>query len=688
MVIKETPQKFELVSDYSPAGDQPEAIKALSLGVAAGMTHQVLLGVTGSGKTFTIANVIEKTQRPTLVISHNKTLAGQLTQEFREFFPKNAVEYFVSYYDYYQPEAYIPHSDTYIAKETSINDQIDKLRLAATTSIMTRRDVVVVASVSCIYNLGNPVDYGEAYLEVGVGQRLQRDDLLSVLVRLHYTRLDSDLKRSCFRVRGNFVEVVPAYSDDPVRFEFVADKLVSIQVLEGVTGNVKQEQSWALIYSAKHYVAPEEKIKRGLSKIQEDLEARLREFELQGKQVEAYRLRQRTEYDVEMLSELGYCQGIENYSRYFDGREAGQPPYTLMDFFSHRFGKDWLLVVDESHMTIPQIRGMYNGDAARKKNLVDYGFRLPAAFDNRPLKFAEFLRKIPPAIYISATPSDWEIQQAQKSYEKQGLSGRKYPKKAIVEQLVRPTGLVDPSVEVLPSEGQIDNLVSKMRQTIANGQRVLVTTMTKRMAEDLSIYLEEQGFKVTYLHSEIDTLERSDILADLRGGKYDVLVGINLLREGLDLPEVSLVAILDADKEGFLRSDTSLIQVMGRAARHVQGKVVMYADTITGSMRRALDEVARRRQIQLSYNRKHKITSRSIVKPVRERLIAKKENILETSKQQELDVRLTDFGILPPPKQKKIMADLEKEMRQAAEELDFETAAILRDKIKKLYKLL
>ena len=681
---------FVLTSSYKPTGDQPQAIDDLCAGLIQKMDHQVLLGVTGSGKTFTIANVINRLQKPTLVMSHNKTLAGQLTQEFRDFFPNNAVEYFVSYYDYYQPEAYIPQSDKYIAKDAAINDQIDKLRLASTTSVMTRHDVLVVASVSCIYNLGNPVDYGEAYLELGVGQPLIRDDFMLGLVNLHYQRLDSDLKRSCFRARGNFVEVVPAYSDQPLRFEFNREHLVSIQKLKDISGEVLENPQKILVYSAKHYSAPQERMRQGLSKIKEDLETQASQFKKQGKVVEAFRLEQRTNYDLELLEEFGYCQGIENYSRYFDGRIPGQSPYTLLDFFTHRYGNNWLLVIDESHISIPQIRGMHNGDQSRKKNLVDFGFRLPSAYDNRPLRFDEFLEKIPSVIYVSATPGDWEIDQAKKSFQRVFLTSNKdsYPKSSIVEQLVRPTGLVDPLVTVLPTQGQILDLIDRIKQRAAKGQRVLVTTLTKRMAEDLAVYLGDQDLKVTYLHSEIHTLERGDILADLREGKYDVLVGINLLREGLDLPEVSLVAILDADKEGFLRSESSLVQVMGRAARHEEGEVVMYADQITGSMQRALDEVNRRRQIQLDYNKKYNVTPKTIIKPMRQRLIEKEELSVKEKAEQELDVRLVDFGLLEPFKQEKILLDLEKEMKQAAKDLDFETAAVLRDKIAYLKKQL
>lgn len=681
---------FSLTSSYKPTGDQPQAIDNLCLGLEKEMAHQVLLGVTGSGKTFTVANVINRLNKPALIISHNKTLAGQLAQEFRDFFPSNAVEYFVSYYDYYQPESYIPQSDKYIAKETSINDQIDKLRLAATTSLMTRRDVIVVASVSCIYNLGNPVDYGEAYLELGVGQPLSRDDYMAALINLRYQRLDSDLKRSHFRVRGNFVEVVPAYSDNSIKLEFDAKKIISIQVLKGITGEVLENLKKTLIYSSKHYTAPQERLEVGLVKIEKDLQEQVDKFTKEGKVVEAHRLKQRTEYDLELLHEFGYCQGIENYSRYFDGRAPGQSPYTLMDFFTHRFGTDWLLFMDESHMSVPQVRGMYNGDLSRKKNLVDYGFRLPAAYDNRPLRFDEFLEKIPKTVYISATPDEWEIKQAQESFRKVFLLENKkgYPTSAVVEQLVRPTGLIDPEVSVLPTAGQINDLIEKILDRISKKQRVLVTTLTKRMAEDLSIYLADKGVKVTYLHSEIDTLERGDILADLREGKYDVLVGINLLREGLDLPEVSLVAILDADKEGFLRSQSALIQVMGRAARHQEGAVVMYADNITGSMQRALDEVARRRQIQLEYNKKHHVTPKTIIKPFRERLVEKEELSQEEKAKQELDIRLVDFGLLDPSNQDKILKSLEKEMKQAANDLDFETAAVVRDKINSLRRQL
>jgi excinuclease ABC subunit B len=688
---------FKLESSYKPTGDQPQAIEKLEKGLSKGQKHQVLLGVTGSGKTFTVAELVQRVQKPTLVISHNKTLAAQLYQEFRDFFPKNAVEYFVSYYDYYQPESYIPATDTYIEKDADINEQIDKLRLAATTSLMTRKDVIVVASVSCIYNLGSPAEYSKTAIELKKGMKIRLADLLKRLSQLYYERSEFEFKRGTYRMRGEIVDVFPAYMDFAVRLEVFNDVLTDISFFDPLTGSpldrstlpnerrgshtraiTQNEQEFldhrmieggfVQIYPAKHYIAAEERRESALEEIKSDLSKHLKVLRDAGKNIEAYRLEQRTNYDLEMIQELGYCKGIENYSRYFDGRSRGDPPYTLMDFFP----KDYLLVVDESHITVPQIRGMYNGDRSRKQTLIDYGFRLPSALDNRPLNFEEFMRKVNQAVYTSATPSEWEISISEGN---------------VVELLVRPTGIVDPKVTVLPTENQISDLLMRIQEVISRGQRVLVTTLTKRMAEELASYLLEKSIKVTYLHSDIETLERTDILDDLRKGNYDVLVGINLLREGLDLPEVSLVAILDADKEGFLRSDTSLIQTMGRAARSVLGEVVMYADKVTGSMQRAIDEVDRRRKIQEDYNRKHKIEPVQIVKPIRERLI---DELVEESAEMKKGKRKKedeiDYYQLPPGELKKEIKKMTEMMRYEAEMLNFEEAARLRDKIRKLKK--
>lgn len=678
--------KFDLKGTYKPAGGQPEAIDKLVKGVNKGYKEQTLLGVTGSGKTFVTANIIKETQKPTLIISHNKTLAAQLYQEFRDFFPENAVEYFVSYYDYYQPESYLPATDTYIEKDSDINEEIDKMRLSATASLMTRKDVIVISSVSCIYNLGSPVEYQKQIIDIREGMKFRQMDLMLRLTQLYYERNDMDFKRGTFRVKGDTLDIYPAYQDFGVKVEFLGDKISSIRYFDPVTGEYlinaeegdkltraqedfrKREQyqkasGSAIIYPAKHYVAPKEMFAESVLAIQKDLQTQLDKLNKEGKKLEAYRLEQRTNYDLEMMQEIGYCKGIENYSRYFDGRKVGDPPYSLLDFFPD----DYLLVVDESHITIPQIRGMYNGDRARKTTLVDYGFRLPSALDNRPLKFDEFERRMGQTIYTSATPNDWETQRS----------------KQVVELLVRPTGLVDPEITILPSEGQIKDLENRITDKVSSGQRCLVTTLTKRMSEELSDYLKEKGFKVAYLHSDIETLERSDILDDLRKGTYDVLIGINLLREGLDLPEVSLVAILDADKEGFLRSDTSLIQTMGRAARHVQGEVVMYADKITGSMQRAIDEGTRRREVQLQYNKDHNITPASISKPIRERLMEKKAEETLALLEEE-NVEDYEFKTMTKKRQKLLIKELENKMRSAAEIMEFETAAQIRDKIKEL----
>jgi len=598
---------FKLISDFKPTGDQPQAIQKLVTGIENGKKYQVLLGVTGSGKTFTMANAIARVQRPTLIISHNKTLAGQLAQEFRSLFPSNAVEYFVSYYDYYQPEAYVPQSDTYIEKETEINEEIEKLRLSTTASLMTREDVLVVASVSAIYNLGSPVEYGQAVLELKAGMKTTFDAVLKFLTKIYYQRNDIDFKRSTFRVRGDTVDIFPSHWEKALRVEFLGESVEKVSFLDPLTGDVTPTNETQIVYPAKHYVTPEQRLKPALVQIEGDLESRIKQLESSGKLLEAQRLAQRTNYDLEMIREFGYCNGIENYSRYFDGRNPGDPPFTLLDYFP----KDYLIILDESHITLPQIRGMYNGDRSRKETLVDFGFRLPSALDNRPLKYDEFMRKINQVIFTSATPDEYELS----------LSGAD----SVAEQLIRPTGILDPQISVRPIKGQIEDLIKEIEKRTQKGERTLVTTLTKRMAEDLSDFLKERGIKVNYLHSEVLTLERSDILQALRLGEYDVIVGINLLREGLDLPEVSLVAILDADKEGFLRSRTSLIQTMGRAARHINGTVIMYADNMTGSMKSAIGEVQRRRKVQAEYNKKHGITPRSITKPMRERLIEKIE---------------------------------------------------------------
>jgi excinuclease ABC subunit B len=639
---------FVLQSDFAPAGDQPKAISQLTEGILSGLPEQTLLGVTGSGKTFTMACVIERIDRPTLVISHNKTLAAQLYTEFKQFFPESAVEYFVSYYDYYQPEAYIPKTDTYIGKETSVNEEIDKMRLSATASLQDRTDVIVVASVSCIYGLGIPKDYKEMGIALRPGIPYDRDVFLRRLVEIQYERNDMAFGRGTFRVRGDAVDVFPSYSDIPIRVSFSGGEMSRIYYFNPVTGKILEETSGSHIHPAKHYVTPEEKTRRGLQSIEQELEDRLNQFKKEGKLLEAQRLEQRTRFDLEMLREIGYCPGIENYSRHFDGRAPGDPPYTLMDYFP----EDFLLIIDESHVTVPQIRGMYFQDRARKDALVEYGFRLPSAYDNRPLVFEEFNKKVNQVIYVSATPALYELRRSRQ----------------IVEQIIRPTGLVDPEVIVRPTTNQIDNLIAEIRER-APQERILVTTLTKRMAEDLTEYLIEMGLRVRYLHSEIDTLDRMDIIRDLRLGEFDCLVGINLLREGLDLPEVSLVAILDADKEGFLRSETSLIQTIGRCARHVSGQVIMYADMVTDSMRKAIKETERRRGIQHAYNESHNITPETIRKKVFQRMREEKEKGKEKKPYDELPL---------------VLDDLEREMLEAAKRLEFERAAVLRDKIREL----
>jgi len=662
---------FKLVSPFQPTGDQPAAIDQLTKKLDLGIKDQVLLGVTGSGKTFAIANVIKNVQKPTLIISHNKTLAAQLYQEFREFFPENAVEYFVSYYDYYQPESYIPSTDTYIEKDSDINEKIDKLRLSATTSLMTRKDVIVVSSVSCIYNLGSPAEYSKVALELRTGMKIRKIDLLKRLSQIYYDRSEYDFYRGTYRVTGDVIDVYLAYQDHALRIELSDDTLMSINYMDPLTGQYVQQpyQDMAVIYPAKHYVAPEETRQAALAQIKEDLALRLEFLRKNGKQLEAYRLEQRTNYDLEMIQEVGYCKGIENYSRYFDGRNPGDAPHSLMEYFP----KDYLLVIDESHITVPQIRGMHNGDRSRKQVLVDYGFRLPSAMDNRPLNFDEFEQRVNQVIYVSATPDEWEMEKSDKN---------------VAEILIRPTGIIDPKVTILPTKGQIEDLLEKVKERVAKKERVLITTLTKRMAEEMAEYMTEKGIKVTYLHSDIDTLERTDILDNLRSGKYDVLVGINLLREGLDLPEVSLVAILDADKEGFLRSETSLIQTMGRAARHISGEVVMYADNMTGSMTRAIAEVDRRRAIQVQYNTEHGLEPQKISKPRREKLIDEElEEVLEEQRGKRHGLQDTDYRQLPPNELKKEIKNLEKEMIYEAEILNFEKAAALRDRVRELKKL-
>ena len=660
-------KRFTLTSDYRPTGDQPQAIAALTDGLERRVPEQVLVGGTGSGKTYTMAHVIEKCNRPTLVISHNKTLAAQLYQEFRDFFPENAVSYFVSYYDYYQPEAYIPQTDTYIEKETQINEEIDKLRLAATTNLLTRPDTIVVASVSCIYNIGSPKEYGHFVLELQPGVAVSRESILERLVDLQYERNDYGFRRGAFRVRGEVIDLFPAYEDTGVRITMGERGVASLDRRDPLTGKKIEELAGTVIYPAKHYMTDPRRYADVFAQIRADVEERVRYFQKAGKLIEAQRIQERVTYDLEMIAEIGFVNGIENYSRYFDGRKPGEPPYSLLDYFEEAAGSNWLLVIDESHMTIPQIRGMYQGDRSRKQTLIDYGFRLPAAIDNRPLRFEEFLRRIPQTVYVSATPDELETHRVTIQ------SG----KRAIVEQLIRPTGLVDPDIQVRPSRGQIDDLISEIEDRVAKHERVLVTTLTKRMAEDLSKFLEDRGISVHYLHADVETLTRSDILADLRGGRYDVVVGINLLREGLDLPEVSLVAVLDADKEGFLRSRTSLIQTMGRAARHVHGQVILYADTVTRSMREAIDEVERRLRVQLAFNRKHHITPTSISKPIRERLVQKEPG------QQADETKLTseDIEAMTPQDKRKRIATLTRLMRQASRDLDFESAARFRDLI-------
>ncbi len=645
--------QFKVVSDFQPTGDQPQAIEKLVEGLEKGYKHQTLLGATGTGKTYVMAKVIEAVQKPTLVISHNKTLAAQLYAEFRQFFPHNGVEYFVSYYDYYQPEAYIPQHDLYIEKDADINDEIDKLRLAATQALLSRDDVIIVASVSCIYGIGDPAEYGRVVIKLRQGQVHKRDKVLRHLVDIYYERNDVNLARGRFRVRGDTLEIWPAYGEFAYRVEFWGDEVERITEVDPLTGEVLEEHEAVDIYPAKHFITPQEKLLLGLAEIEKELEERLAELRSQGKLLEAQRLEQRTRYDLEMLRETGYCPGIENYSRPLSQRPPGSRPWCLLDYFPD----DFLMIIDESHMTVPQLRGMYHGDRSRKETLVEYGFRLPSALDNRPLSFEEFEELMYQVIYTSATPGPYELEHSQQ----------------VVEQIIRPTGLVDPEIIVKPTKGQIDDLIAQITQRVERGERALVTTLTKRMAEDLADYLTEMGIKVHYLHSEVQTIERVEILRDLRLGVYDVVVGVNLLREGLDLPEVSLVAILDADKEGFLRSGNSLIQTVGRAARHVHGQAIMYADTITDSMRYAIDETNRRRAIQMKYNQEHGIVPASIVKEIRDltdrvRMVAEKKP----------EYRV---GTMPKDEAVRLIHELEKQMKAAAAQLEFEKAALLRDQI-------
>ncbi|EJU8175914.1 excinuclease ABC subunit UvrB [Enterococcus faecalis] len=661
MIERETSNTFHLASKYEPAGDQPAAIAELVDGVKGGEKAQILLGATGTGKTFTISNVIQEVNKPTLVIAHNKTLAGQLYGEFKEFFPDNAVEYFVSYYDYYQPEAYVPSSDTYIEKDSSINDEIDKLRHSATSSLLERNDVIVVASVSCIFGLGDPREYSQQVVSLRVGMEMDRNELLKSLVDIQFERNDIDFQRGRFRVRGDVVEIFPASRDEhALRVEFFGDEIDRIREVDTLTGEIVGETEHVAIFPATHFVTNEEHMEHAISQIQEELEARLKVLRSENKLLEAQRLEQRTNYDIEMMREMGYTSGIENYSRHMDGRQEGEPPYTLLDFFPD----DFLLVIDESHVTMPQIRGMYNGDRARKQMLVDYGFRLPSALDNRPLRLEEFEQHVNQIVYVSATPGPYEMEQTE----------------TVVQQIIRPTGLLDPEVEIRPIMGQIDDLVGEIHERIEKDQRVFVTTLTKKMAEDLTDYFKELGLKVKYLHSDIKTLERTEIIRDLRLGEFDILIGINLLREGIDVPEVSLIAILDADKEGFLRSERSLVQTMGRAARNAEGKVIMYADKITDSMQRAMDETARRRAIQEAYNEEHGIEPKTIIKEIRDLI-----SISKTADKDETVVQLDkSYEDLSRQEKADLLMKLEREMKDAAKALDFETAATLRDTILEL----
>ena len=659
MIERTTSHEFELISKYQPAGDQPEAIHQLVDGVVGGKKAQILLGATGTGKTYTVSNLIKEVNKPTLIIAHNKTLAGQLYGEFKEFFPNNAVEYFVSYYDYYQPEAYVPTSDTYIEKDSSINDEIDKLRHSATSSLLERNDVTVVASVSCIFGLGSPIEYAKQVVSLRVGMEKPRDQLLKEMIDIQFERNDIDFQRGRFRVRGDVVEIFPASRDErALRIEFFGDEIDRIREVDALTGEILGETEHVSIFPATHFVTNEDHMEHAIASIQKELEDRLAVLRSENKLLEAQRLEQRTNYDIEMLREMGYTSGIENYSRHMDGRKEGEPPYTLLDFFPD----DFLIVIDESHVTMPQIRGMYNGDRARKQMLVDYGFRLPSALDNRPLRLEEFEEHVNQIVYVSATPGPYEHEQTD----------------TVIQQIIRPTGLLDPVVEVRPIMGQIDDLVGEINERVEKDQRVFVTTLTKKMAEDLTDYFKELGIKVKYLHSDVKTLERTEIIRDLRLGEFDVLVGINLLREGIDVPEVSLVAILDADKEGFLRSERSLVQTIGRAARNSDGKVIMYADKMTDSMQRAIDETSRRRSIQEAYNKEHGIEPKTIIKEIRD-LIA-----ITKVAEESGDYTTTSYEDMTREEKATLLLKLEKEMKDAAKALDFETAATLRDTILEL----
>jgi excinuclease ABC subunit B len=664
--------QFKLKAPFEPKGDQPEAIEKLAEGIRNGYRHQTLLGATGTGKTFTMAKLVEEVNKPTLVIAHNKTLAAQLTSEFKEFFPENAVEYFVSYYDYYQPEAYVPQTDTYIEKDSSVNDEIEKLRLSATTSLFERRDVLIVASVSCIYGLGSPDDYLNLSLDLKVGKIMDRKEITRSLIFMQYSRNDMDTSRGHFRVKGDVVDIFPAYRDIAIRVELFGDEIDRVTRINTVTGEVEAEINEMTIYPASHFVTPEDKVERAIKTIKAELEERLKELRSENRLVEAQRLEQRTRYDLEMLEQMGFCSGIENYARHLAGRESGSRPMALLDYFPD----DFMVIIDESHMTVPQIGGMFAGDRSRKEKLVEYGFRLPSALDNRPLNFDEFQQVVPQAVYVSATPGPYEREHSQQ----------------IVEQIIRPTGLVDPEIDVRPTEAQIDDLLEEIRQVVGDGERVLVTTLTKKMSEDLTEYLAEAGIKVRYLHSDIDTIERSEIIRDLRLGEFDVLVGINLLREGLDLPEVSRVAILDADKEGFLRSQRALIQTIGRAARNVGGKVIMYADKMTDSMKTAIDETERRREIQIQHNKDNDITPETIIKPVRD--VVKPVDMVvsedksryydKSQKNEDPDDNQQNYDDMTHKEIQHLIIDLENEMEEAASNLEFEIAAQIRDEIEEL----
>jgi len=660
--------QFELVSEFRPTGDQPQAIAALREGLDKGMRHQTLLGVTGSGKTYTMASVVAEVQRPTLVMAPNKTLAAQLYSEFKEFFPRNAVEYFVSYYDYYQPEAYVPRIDLYVEKESDINEEIERLRLAATAALMSRKDVLIVASVSCIYGLGSPTSWAKVVLKVRVGETLRRDALLRHLVTIHYSRNDTELKRGTFRVRGDTLEIMPGYAETAFRIAMFGDEIERISEFDSLTGEIINEHNDISIFPARHYVTEDASIKDAIGDIERELESRLAELRREGKLLEAQRLEQRCSYDLEMIREVGHCSGIENYSRHLDRRAPGSAPYTLLDYLP----EDYLLIIDESHITVPQIGGMFGGDQSRKASLVDYGFRLPSALDNRPLNFPEFEARMGQTVYVSATPSAYEFKKSQ----------------AVVQQIIRPTGLIDPQINVRPVKGQVDDLLKEVQARVKQNERTLVTTLTKRMSEDLAEYLQESGIRVHYLHSEINTIERVEILRDLRLGVYDCVVGINLLREGLDLPEVSLVAILDADKEGFLRSESALIQTIGRAARHINGRVIMYADVMTESMKRAIGETDRRRAVQVAHNEKYGIVPATIIKQVRDLTDRVKSQIVSDKNDKQNAAPVIAPESLDVPHLDKLVREIEKEMKAAAKALEFEKAAALRDQVVELRRLL